>query len=237
MMFENNKFGFRTARVVLDDEEAVRAAQSGRYARLEIISHNKLDLPGFSLQTKQTGLIDLTDSPEEVLAAFNKTTRNEIARTFADPLFSFRVFTEPPDDIHALYEEFERNLGHNAPFSRQALKSCKAFGAYYDGKLLAGIYVFPSSPIVRIRAIFSRPTERTQQVSFASRRLIYEVCRWGLQEGRSAIDLARVATKEGSNFKMSFNPRIVPEFVYRRTSRVYVLLERIRILARKLLHI
>ncbi|MEK7509179.1 MAG: hypothetical protein AAB605_00525 [Patescibacteria group bacterium] len=237
MIFEKNIFGLRSVRVVLDDDEAMRAAKSKRYARLEIISHTKLDFPGFIVQEKQTGLIDLRGSPEEVLATFNKTTRNEIARTFADPQFNFRTFTELPDDIHALYEEFERKLGHDTPFSKEALKGCIAFGAYYERELLAGIYVFPSAPIARIRAIFSRRSEHSHLVSFASRRLVYEICRWGIAEGRSAIDLARVITEEGSNFKMSFNPRIIPEYVYRRASSVYAFLERVRILARKLLHV
>ena len=236
MIYEKNFFGLRSARVVLDDDVALSAARSGRYARLEIISHHNLDLPGFTIQFKQTGLIDLKGSLGEVLAKFNKTTRNEIARTMNDTRFCFRMFSGLPKDIHVLYEEFERTLGHETPFPKEALQGCISFGAYHDEKLIAGIYIFPSTPIARIRAIFSRRSKGSK-VSFASRRLVYEICRWGLENGRTAIDLARVVTNEGPNFKMSFNPRVVPEYVYRRTTGVYAFLERARILGRKVMQV
>ncbi|OGG58837.1 hypothetical protein A2765_00450 [Candidatus Kaiserbacteria bacterium RIFCSPHIGHO2_01_FULL_56_24] len=239
MLIEDKKIIFSTALVIFDDEEAMRAAQSGKYSRITIITLNRLALPGFSIREKMTGLIDLKGDLEEITAIFNKTTRNEIARTYRDADFQFETYDDVPRDIYAMYVAFTRNIG-KAPFSRKALSGCAAVGGYYNGELISGTIFFRSIPTVRIRAIFSkrqnvdRGSEMYKRIGYAARRSILEVCRWGIANDCSAVDLATVHTSAGeidtsdeSYFKLSFNPRIVPQLTYIYMTQVRRFIERL----------
>ena len=180
-----------------------------------------------------------TGDLEEITAIFNKTTRNEIARTYRDADFQFETYDDVPRDIYAMYVAFTRNIG-KAPFSRKALSGCAAVGGYYNGELISGTIFFRSIPTVRIRAIFSkrqnvdRGSEMYKRIGYAARRSILEVCRWGIANDCSAVDLATVHTSAGeidtsdeSYFKLSFNPRIVPQLTYIYMTQVRRFIERL----------
>src|SRR6185295_3255510 len=100
MLIEDRKLFFPTALVILDDEEAIRTAKSKKYSRVTIISNNELDLPGFDVRSKMTGLIDLKSDFDATTSTFSKTTRNEIARTFRDEHVRFETNDHVPHDIY-----------------------------------------------------------------------------------------------------------------------------------------
>ena len=121
------------------------------------------------------------------------------------------------------------------PFPRATFEGCREVLVLYKNELLSGIFVFDSKPIARIRSIFSKRGTASdhseyQRIGYASRRAMYEVCVWGSNSGRTGIDLASVnsmdESKRGiSDFKMSFNPVIVPEYTYTYRSVLYAFFE------------
>lgn len=234
MIIEQKKWGFVTAQIILDDELARRVAVEKKYDRIAIISNTKLALEGFRVREKQTGVIPFEGGPAAVLSRFAKTTRNEIARTFRDPLFVVRERDTVSDDTYRVYVDFEKKL-HRVPFAQETFKGCREFVVLYDGEILSGVFVFESEPVARIRSIFSkrsmtRDHTEYQRVGYASRRALYEACVWGSGRGCTGLDLASVnspdETKRGINdFKMGFNPTVVSEYTYTYRTLLYSLFE------------
>ena len=230
MVIEEKKLFFKTALVVLDDNAAEKVSTRSDLNRIIVVSHSRLSLPKFSLiKSGKTGLINLKKTDEEILASFNKTTRNEIRKTENTPELKF-ISEAPFEEAYGLYASFERAISRT-PFPKSALASCTAFLAYERDTPVSGIFVYPSKPILRIRSIFSKRVsvkdyEGYKRLSNAGRRLIYEVCLWGKRNGREGLDLSSInlentETKNIATFKMAFNPDVVPEYTYSRTSWLY----------------
>jgi hypothetical protein len=238
MVIEERKWGFRSALVILDDEEARRLASQDAHSRIIVVSHHHLNLPGFSVREKQTGVIDLDAPLEGVRSRFSKTVRNEVSKTERDARFTFRTEEQNiPEDAYALYAASEKVRGRR-PFPRRMYAGAVWALGYYDSELLAGIALYPSAPVARIRSIFSKRLlthdhDLYNRIGQASRRLMLELCRWGIEHGRTGIDLASVNTADEDKagitaYKLSFAPRLIPEYTYTRRTRLYALLERLR---------
>lgn len=223
MIIRGKKLWFSTALVILSADEARAIAGKREYFDfVQIIGHEQLDISGFSCKQKTTGIVDLT-SADAVLAGFNKTTRNEIARTYRETGLSFGHHDAITDAGYELYAAFERTAGRK-PYARARLSGCMEFLGYDGGVLVSGMFVYPSEPIMRIRSIFSARRAATehhsrQRIGYASRRLMFDVCTWGIEHGRTGLDLASLnfdnpKTRSISEFKSGFSPRIVPEYHY-----------------------
>jgi hypothetical protein len=235
MVIERGFWPFRRTQVILDDS-AVKIARTWASGRLIIISRTSLDLPEFSVKVKDTGVVDLTISLEEIRSRFSKTVRNEISRTERDPAFRFEV-TEGgmTDDAYALYVSFENTRGKK-PYARSVFDNLVCVRGYLNDELLACITVFPSSPEARIRSIFSKRLSTTDselyaRIGNASRRCMFEAIRWAKEKGCTGLDLASInmhdEVKAGiSAFKLSFSPTLVKEYTYTRTSSLFAFTER-----------
>lgn len=237
MVIYENKWGFTTARVILDDEAARTLCDRG-LSRLIVVTLHRLDLPGFTVKEKDTGIIDLGTSVDDVKASFGKTVRNEISRTERDDQFRFVTTEGPfPDDAYEQYVAFERARGAK-PFGKDTFDGLVFVRGYYGGKLLACISAFPSKPVARIRSIFSARHEAVDdetytRIGYASKRAMLELCRWGIEHERSGIDLASINMHEDAKsgiaaYKRSFSPRMVKEYTYTKRSGIYAFFERIR---------
>jgi hypothetical protein len=236
MVIEERRWWFRTLLVLFDDEAALVNATSKRGSHIEAMSYNDLTLPQFSLtQEKKAGIIDLSGSLDEVLASFNTTAQKKISRTMRYEGFRFEAYDWPfPPEGYELYAAFERERG-NVPFPLIRLRSCRLFLGYDQNAPVSGAFVYPTIPIARARSFFSRRRsvsdhEAYKRVSLASNRIIFEICRWAKESDRSGFDLGSVNTTEESkagitNFKLSFNPRLVPEYTYSYSSPFYTVLE------------
>lgn len=246
MILERAKFGFRTARVTLEDDRLPAMRDSGAYSSIIAVSYKKMDLPGFARTEKTTALVDLTRSEDDIFKSFNDTTRNEIRKTLKDDDISVAVAIPIAEESYNLYSSFELTQGR-LPVHRADLGGCIFFGTYREKELLSGIFVIQSRPYLRIRSIFSKrlhveDKEMYKHISNATRRAIWEICRWGKQNSFQSLDMASVnlsnpKTVSIAKFKMSFGGNIITEYTYTYKTKAFALFEsaaRLRVRMRRL---
>ncbi len=236
-MVVQNKFGFRKAFVPNDTELAMRVALERRkYGRIIVMSLEPLTLPGFKIETTSTtGLISLEPDYESVFARFHKTVRKQIARTYRDPGLTFTISKSVTDDGYALLEGFMEARGM-AMFPRSTYAGCVEFLAYADEKPVSGVILYPSSPVPMTATFFSKrlitnDSKEYRRIGNASKRLIAEVCSWGIGHGMKAIDIGSLNPDSQSipgitEYKLSFAPNVVPQYVYTYRSPLFRVGER-----------
>lgn len=236
MIQTGKKLWLKTVNIFLEDDKIESAIKSGRYDYINIISYNKLSLPGFQLRQKETAFLDLALPEEEIFRKFNDTTRNEIRQT--QRLDDFKVVIDGDDfsGIYQLYNKFEYAQGR-VPFPAGDLKSCHTFSASYRGEIIAGIFVDEAGKHLRLRYIFSKRVIDAQNeiyklTSKATRRLVWEICQWGKSKGFDLLDLATInfnnpKTVSIAKFKMSFGGQIVPEYTYIYRSPLFKIFEKL----------
>lgn len=236
MIIERRKGIVRDTLVLFEDTAVVGSIHKGFFDRMTLMRYSEVSIPAFLLtQKKQTAVIDLSGPIEGVLHSFNDTAQKKISRTMRYEGFRFEMSGYPfPPEVRELYVEFERGRGR-VPFSVEAFRECLAFFVYDKDVLVSGAFVYPTSPVARARSFFSRRRivqdhEVYKRVSYASNRVIFEICRWAKEKERNGFDLGPVnmldEKKSGiTNFKLSFNPRLMPEYTYVRSSFAYSVLE------------
>lgn len=230
MVVEKNYFLFKTLRVVLGDERLRKALAAKRHAYITGLSYDAhLDGEGVRLKKKKTPVIDLAGkSDEDFLRATNDTTRNEIRRTLKTPELSFAVPDQNREAIWRMYAAFERAGGRRARAFNYFDESLFA-GAYYRGRLIAAIICYDAAPYLRVHAIVSlrkAEQELKKYISFATRRLVFELAKWGREGRYKWLDLGGVnlhdEAKAGIDaFKLSFGARLVDEYTYTYKSKLF----------------
>jgi hypothetical protein len=235
MIIKKRKFLFFTsARIILDDQKLVRAFHEKKYYYLSGLSYRRFDFgPAVSVKQKQTILIDLVPQPEEILASFHDTTRNEIRRTFRMPDVTFVSDDKNLRAARTLYRRFETFQKRIFPFP-VSLVGHRLFSAYSHNELIAAVLCYDAPPILRARAIFSRrhethsPKERNE-TGYATRRLVYEASRWGHEHGYQFFDMGAINTRDPAKasitaFKRGFGGKEIDEYTYTSTSMIIAFL-------------
>src|SRR6185295_6766537 len=106
------------------------------------------------VREKDTAIINLLLSEEEIFKHYNDTTRNEIRRTYDNQDFDFMVNSDF-DRSYDLYAQFEKSQGR-APVSAQEMRVFRSALAFYKKEALYGFYIVESFPCARVRSIFSK---------------------------------------------------------------------------------
>lgn len=228
MILKHKKFGvFNSVRVLYQGEPLI----FGKNDYVTVVSYEPLPLAkeGFGLKEKNLANIYLDGSDEEILARFSRNTRNEILRTEKILDLEFRVDDDYQKEIYSMYRAFEKWQGRK-PWREQTLvEGIIQFNAYYKGELISSLPCYDLKPALQVRAMFSRRHADPKIASLATRRLIYEACKWGRANGYAFLGLGAVNTsteqKAGvAQFKMFFNPRIEKEYTYIRKPAFFKLL-------------
>jgi lipid II:glycine glycyltransferase (peptidoglycan interpeptide bridge formation enzyme) len=237
MMVTEKRFGFRKAFVMHDTDLALQVVRDKhRYARIQIISFSPLELPGFRMRRRRTGVIKLGASIEEVFASFDRTTRNNIHRAGRDPGLRFQFSPTVTEDGYSLVARFVRARGLT-PHSRSYYEGCVEFLAYADDKPVSGVFLFPNTPIGLLGAVFSKRHEdcsvtEYKRISYASKRLMADVCEWGISHGMTEIDMGGLnldATEKAgiASSKMAYSPIVAEQYVYTYDSPIFRIGERL----------
>lgn len=190
-----------------------------------LIGYHPIEIQGFSMLPKKTPIINLAGSIDDIYKMFNPTTRNEINRTYRDPDLRFTILDSNISEIYALHVGFEF-AQNRTPLLKKELSHSKVFTAYYKNKLIALVSCFDCDQVLRVGQICSLRLDIAQDsleyklISYASRRLIYEVCKYGIANDFHFLDLGIVnlsdPTKMGVvKFKTSFTNEIKDTFIYR----------------------
>ena len=228
---------FRYARVILNDELLTRLIHERVYSYIVGVSHTKIAFEyNVSMRQKKTLIIPLDASLEQVFRSFNDTARNEIRRTERTPEFAFTVNDGKWDDVYALYRAHRKERGlpiHPLHF----LKWGMLFNAYWKGVLISTITCYDAKPYLRIQNIFSKLAGKDKELrritGYASRRLVYEICKYGNENGYTLLDMASAnitdPAKAGiTQFKSSFGGVLIDEYIYTYKSALVRLMGKVR---------
>lgn len=223
MIERRNKFIFRTAHILFDDECALRTLSENKYGKITFVSYNSSVTNKCEVLQKTTAVIELSLGTEELFRRFSDTTRNEIRRSYKINNLAFGMSQHGGKDAYNLYKNFERSQ-HRIPISYALFQSSRIFYAKYNGVLVSAITISEAAPILRVRSIFSarlqsKDAEQKKIISYSTRRLMWEICQWGAQNYFTLLDLASVntenpRTKSIAAFKMSFGGTKRMEYTY-----------------------
>jgi hypothetical protein len=222
--------------ILLEDIDVVEIEKLKRkYQRISILTHKPYDLHDFRLRQKKTPNIYVDSPVGEVFAKFRDTVRNEIRRTERMEEFAVKLPDDNYDGAYALYKEFEFSQGR-APISLEDFKKYQLACAYLKDRLLSVVSFYQSGDKIRVRSIYSArlaskdDSEMYKVIGFASKRLIYELCRHAQGRGAKLVDLASInltdpAKEPIARFKSGFGAKIEDEYQYIYVSNIMRLAE------------
>ena len=258
MIFTKKKLFLNSLRVLYQDEDLSQLLDKERYDLITGISYADLglDKSGFKLRHKNLANISLDGTLDDVLNKFTRTTRQEVQQTYNIPDLIFKIGDPETEKTYELYKKFEIAQGRK-PWCRESFDGVINFSAYYKDELIASVPCYDLNPYLQVRAIFSKRLEGTLRsdsslqgsrlsragqvdhalqkiVGKATRRLIYEICKYGKEMGHKFVSLGSVnyGTAQKSNvadFKMFFGPRIGDEYTYIYRSRRFAILEKFKL--------
>ena len=241
MIFKKKKFIFNTVRIVMEDDKIDKCLDKKKYQKIVIISYNNLNLgKDFHVHHKLTPNIYLDKDLEDILLGLGASTRNQVRRTFREPDLKFVPDDKNFNEVYEVYRGFEYAQGR-VPFSKKAMKDYLVFSAYYKGELISMILCFDSFPFLRSRSICSKRLEagyrdktKYRIISIATRRLVYEVCKYGKERGCKLFDLGSMPAnlddpkKAGiAGFNGSFGGKLEDEYTYTYKSKIYRTFEKL----------
>lgn len=206
-----------------------------KYQRISVLTHCPMDFSGFRLRQKKTPNIYVDIPLDEVFGRFRDTVRNEIRRTDRMEGFSVKLPDGSYERAHSLYRDFEFSQGR-APISIDDFKKYQLACAYHDDKLLSVVSFYRSGNKIRVRSIFSArlaakdDPELYKAIGFATKRLIYEICKYAQSHDVKLVDLASInltdpAKEPIARFKSGFGAKIEDEYQYIYTHPVFHVLE------------
>jgi hypothetical protein len=183
------------------------------------------DVEGFTKEIKATQLIALDRGHEELFETLNKNNRYKVRRSYRDP--GVEVIGDDQDRERSLDLYMEVKVADGViPDIEEDFDTVRWINAYYEGDLVAATCWFDSNEVLRAKHIVSTRKHAgvdTALVGRLTRRLFWEACVIGIDEGHRFVDLGGVDIdrddKSGvAEFKLSFGGVTAPVYVYRRSS-------------------
>ncbi len=229
MIFEQRNFLLKSVRIILDDKALRDVLEKKTHSYISGLSYNwqLMSDKSVHIKTKQTTVIKLSG---DYFSRFNDTTRNEVRRTEKMSEMSFRVPDENRRAIYELYKNFERSAGRIVR-KREYFGKSLLCGAYLDSELAAAVLCYDAYPYLRAHAIVSSHAHQKLK-SFALRRLVFEICKYGQQHSYMWFDLGGINTHDPKKagitaFKLGFGGDTINDYHYTYKSLTARLLEKV----------
>lgn len=231
-------FGLPYARVLsrdinLNDAEELKK----RYAYIHWYSFVKKDIPGFDTRIQKTLVFDLLQDVDTIFKNFNDTCKKHIRRGERNPDLNIVALDTDTDGSYMLYKRVKRQEGARPDIKRD-FENCLLFNAYYKGQMIVTMSFYDNGEIIRAKHIASVRKEQKEDakiVAHASRRLNWEVMKWGHDHGRTLFDIGGITddpSKAGiREFKESFGGRAANLYMYRFTTPIFNIFKKILPLA------
>lgn len=221
-----------TPTVAKEDVEELKR----KFLYVFIYSYSPLDLPDFALKEQTTAIIDLTQSLDDIFAKFRKNTRNEIRKMESTADITYRVPDTDLNSSYSLYKRVKRKDDKVATIDiKEDFKGCLFFNAYQNKTLVVSMSCYDNGTTLRLKHIVSRRKEEgfnSYIMGAVSRKLIWEICKYGKNIGRTSFDLAGTnladSTKSGvTMFKQSFGGEQGAVYIYRYERRMFTLVKKL----------
>jgi len=221
-------FGLPYARIIsrhITREDAEKLKQA--YYYVHAYSFEKEDIPGFEMRIQRTPIFDLLQDTETIFQKFNDTCKKHIRRAERNADLRLVALDGNVEASYALYKRMKRGEGAR-PDVRKEFENCIFFNAYLGEEMIVTMSFYDNGEIIRAKHIASVRKEKAEDakiVAQASRRLNWEVMKWGKSEGRKIFDLGGITddpAKRGiREFKQSFGGDEVDIYMYRYTAPAF----------------
>lgn len=196
-----------------------------KYDYIYLVSYNFIDTQELNICVleKKTPIIYLNESIDKIFKKFKSNTKNEIRKTYRIEELNFISFDKKYEQIFNLNKIFESSKGWK-PTIIDEFKNGNTFSAYYKNELITFVFFNIDNNIIRISNIASNRKELLNEynkiVGYSTRRIIYEICKWGIENDIEFIDLGIInltdPLKKGiAQFKSSFGAQIIDTYIYR----------------------
>lgn len=222
MVIKKRVLWFKVISFFLEDIHDTKEFKK-KYSKIFILSYNKLDVSDFSVGKKKTPLIYLSKEKEEIFKNFNDTARKKIRRSERNNELRFVVNDNNFEEAYRIYADHVYAYG-KIPDRKKEMEDMKIFSAYHKDEMIAAIICYDSPKFLRAKAICSKRfdvqnKEKIKLISIASCRLVWEICRYGIDNKYEIFDLGSINIKDESRagaaqFKKSFNVDIIDEYYY-----------------------
>jgi hypothetical protein len=237
-MFQVTYWGFRYARLIAEskDQEKKIEALKKSHSYIQVGSYQLLTLPGFLELQKKAVSIDLTPPIETIFKHFKDTSRNEINRTYKIEGLRFVPEDTNYTELQKLHRSFDLKRGW-MPAPQAELKESLVFSAYFKDTPISVITCFSGTQTLRILELFSARYDTTPEctpalISYATRRLVYEICTYAKKKGYTSFDLGGINLEDPSKagvaqFKQSFGGTIIDVYFYLYTTPAFRIFKKI----------
>lgn len=227
-------FGFRYARILsryITREEAGDLKK--KYHYIHLYSFKKENIPpDFHVLIQRTLIFDLSSDLEEIFNNFNDTCKKHIRRGERDADLTLIALDDNVTASYALYEKVKRQEGARPDIKRE-FKNCIFFNAYFKNEMIVTMSFYDNGEVIRAKHIASLRKEKGEYakiIAHASRRLNWEVMKWGKAQGRKVFDIGGITddpAKTGiREFKQSFGGAGADVYIYRYTTPIFTLLKK-----------
>lgn len=228
MLLDTQLYGHRYMRLYLRDDddfdELLAAVKQCDY----VFAYSRVDfgeIDGFTMTPKQSQIVGLTGTPDEVLASLGQRSRQEIRKTYRDE--DLHVVADDParDETYRFYSGVKREEGAD-PDVAEDFESARWINAYFRGELVSVNSVYSNRNVIRGKHLASLRKHSNLDpavIGRINRRLLWEACALGIAEGRTEFDMGGVdftdPAKRGiSEFKRRFGGETVNIYIYRYTT-------------------
>jgi len=171
-----------------------------KYHYIHIYSFEKEHLPGFEMKIQKTPIFNLLDDEDAIFKKFNDTCKKHIRRAERNPDLTLMALDTNYDASYALYKRIKSQEGAN-PDIKKEFANCFFFNAYLGDEMIVTMSFYDNGEIIRAKHIASVRKEKAEDakiVAHASRRLNWEVMKWGKANGRTMYDQPRLMTSRVS---------------------------------------
>lgn len=237
-MLELSFLGFKYARLIASGELGQTEVKQlkNNFSNVNLVSYQSQNLPGFQELNKKAVLINLPPSLEEIFSTFKDNTRNEINKTNKIEGLKFVWLDKNFKALHKLHKSFDLKRGW-MPAPKIELEKSLVFSAYFKNKPISVVTCFTNDKVIRILELFSARYEKNQEyespiIGYATRRVIYEICKYGKEQGFTMFDLGGINLEDPAKagvakFKQSFGGRVVDVYFYIYITRAFKILKNI----------
>jgi lipid II:glycine glycyltransferase (peptidoglycan interpeptide bridge formation enzyme) len=222
MIIKKTLYGFKQIKYILEPLPNVEKLKR-EYSLVYYLGYENLDLKDFNVRHKKTPLIDLTRDKEDIFREFNSTTRNEIRQSEKIDSLRFAMDDHNIKDAYLLYSQHEQAQGR-VPDRKKEFEGCIIFGAYLQNEMISAIICTHGSGYLRAKSISSKRMEKADKeflkiLGFASRRIVWELCQFGIANGYKGFDLGSINLEDPkkagiAHFKQSFGGKLIDEYAY-----------------------
>jgi hypothetical protein len=186
-----------------------------------IVSYdNTFNDPDYEVTDKNTCIMDVTQTEDEIINGFNATSRNELRRTYRTDGLEFLFGYTDFNKYYKFYKASEHARGWY-PVPEDELRNCLLFTAIFDGEYISGMSCYTGAGTVRVSRIYSNrkvnanPAITRTIYSAAAKRIVLNISNYAREKGFKMIDLGGVdlesPEKAGiSNFKLSLGGKVLP---------------------------